>query len=148
MCPSHRRPHAAQPGFSLVELMVTVAVLSVLAAIAIPMYDGYVREGHFTSMRTTMNGMRTAIEDYRLENGNYGATGNLAGIAAIDGRFKLDATNPNDSYDFTLAVVSTNSYSVWAEFNPNPAIWVRCDNRFTRCCDAETTASASVTACP
>lgn len=139
-------------GFTLVELMVAIALISVLAGIAIPFYQGYIREGHFVSIRTTINGMRTPIEDYRLENGNYGATATLTDYAQIStahgGRFDWEPSGDAAPYTFSVVVVSTNSYDVYGTLNANAAIWARCDDRFLNCCDAETTGSASLIACP
>ncbi len=127
--------------------MITIAVLSVITAIAIPAYRGYVREGHFTTMRATLDGMRTPIEDYRLENGNYGVTGSLAGVAAIDARFGWEPTGDITAYTYTVSVTSTNSYDAWGSFSAD--IWVRCDARFTNCCDSTTPGATAVSnACP
>ncbi len=136
-----------QSGVTLVELMITVAVLTVIAAIAIPAYNGYIREGHFTTMRATLHGMRTPIEDFRLENGSYGANGNLTGVAAINGRFGWQPTGDSSSYAYTVSVTSTGSYDAWSTFSAD--IWVRCDARFTNCCDSTTSGATAVTnACP
>jgi prepilin-type N-terminal cleavage/methylation domain-containing protein len=135
-------------GFSLVELMITIAIVSILTGIAIPLYNGYIREGHLTTMRTTINGLRTVLEDFRLDNGSYGATGDLVGVAAIDARFNWDPSGDIGPYAFTVAV-GTNSYDAWGTFNANTAIWVRCDNRLSNCCDADTPGATAVTnACP
>lgn len=134
-------------GITLVELMVTLAVISVLAAIAIPVYNGYVREGHYTAMRATITSMRTPIEDFRLENGSYGATGNLVGEGAIDARYGWDPGSDLGSYTYTVAVVGTNNYHVWGVLNPN--VWVRCENRLNSCCDSDAAgATAPNAACP
>jgi type IV pilus assembly protein PilE len=127
--------------------MVTVAVISILFSIAIPLYNGYVREGHLTTIRTNMNHMRTAIEDHRLDNGTYVPAGFSAGAeldnADIVSEFGLE---PGDlgPYTYTVAV-GTNSYDVWGVFNTN--IWARCDDRFGNCCDPDS-GSAATSACP
>lgn len=135
-----------QRGYSLVELMVTVAVISVLAGIAIPLYDGYVLEGKLVSIRTTLNGMRTPIEEYRLENGNYGPTATLAGINAIKGQFDWTPSGDTGNFSYTVDIISTNSYDVWGQFGSDG--WARCDDRYSSCCDSETTGSAAIVACP
>ncbi len=138
---------AADKGVTLVELMITIAVLSVIVAIAIPAYNGYIREGHFTTMRATLQGMRTPIEDFRLENGSYGANSNLSGVAAISSRFGWQPTGDTSAYAYTVSVTSTGSYDAWGTFGAN--IWVRCDTRFTNCCDSTTPGATAVTnACP
>ena len=133
-------------GISLLELMITIAIISVLAAIAIPLYDGYIREGHLASMRSTMNGLRTIMEDYRLENGDYGPGAN--GFSAIDSTYGWDPSGDPEAYSFAVSA-TTNTYNVWGVFNSNTEIWVRCDNRFSNCCDPDTTGATVVTdACP
>lgn len=127
--------------------MITIAIITTLTAIAIPIYDGYIREGHLTTMRSTMNGLRTPVEDFRLDNGGYGATGNLVGVAAIDARFGWEPGGDTAAYTYTVAVTGTNSYDVWGTFNANTAIWVRCDNRFSNCCDPDS-GTAVTSACP
>ena len=127
-------------GFSLIELMITIAILSILAAIAIPMYNGYVREGHLTAMRTEIVGLRTEIEDYRLESGNY------TNIAAF-GPFAARWTELNNGpYTYTISPTS-NSYDVWGVLNPTSSIWVRCDARLSNCCDSDS-GTAVTSACP
>ena len=133
-------------GITLVEMMVTIAVIAVLAAIAIPAYDGYIRESHLTSMRTTIDGLRTILEDYRLENGNYGP--GATGLSAINTTYGWNPSGDVSNYDYTLSVTGS-SYHVWVTFSPNPSLWIRCDARFSNCCDPDTPGATAVTnACP
>lgn len=125
-------------GVTLVELMVTIAVLSIIAAMAYPLYNGYVREGHLTAMRTEIAALRTEIEDYRLENGSY--IGIVAGLGA-----RWTDLN-NGAYTYTITP-STNSYDVSGVLNSNASTWVRCDNRLSNCCDTDT-GTAVTNACP
>lgn len=117
-------PYRRTAGMTLVELMITVAILSVIVAIALPAYNGYIREGHFTTIRATMNGMRTAVEDYRLDNGNYGATGatyeQSSGKTEIEAQFGWIPSGDISAYTYTLVVESTNSYDVYGQFDPVP----------------------------
>ena len=140
-----------QRGFTLVELMISIAVLAVVVAIALPAYQGYVREGHLAAMRTTIHGMRTSIEDFRLENGNYGSNATLSGInqisAAKGGRFDWTPSGDTAAYNYAVVVTATNSYDVWGQFGAGGP-WVRCDDRFQNCCDSDITGSTSITACP
>lgn len=129
-------------GFTLVELMVAIAVLSVLVSIAIPTYNRYIREGHFATMRSNMNGLRTIIEDFHLDNGDFDGTGNLVGLAAINGRFNWNPVGDLGNYTYTVAVTGTNSYDVWGQFDTG-GIWVRCENRFSTCCDSESSSSSA-----
>ncbi|MFD2178778.1 pilin [Veronia pacifica] len=57
-----------QQGFSLVELMIVVAVIGVLSAIAIPQYQNYVAKSQAAAALSTMSGLKTNIENSIAEN--------------------------------------------------------------------------------
>lgn len=138
---------SAVSGFSLLELMIAIAILSVLAAIAIPIYNGYILEGHLTGMRSTMSGMRTILEDYRLENGNYAGDGDMVDDTVDGDPYDWEPTGDSSAYTFAVSGGTTN-YFVTGRLNANTQIWVRCCNRFQTCFDSDTTGSATPTACP
>ncbi len=51
--------------------MITIAILSIIVAIAIPAYNGYVREARLTSARINIEPLRLALEDHWLDNGAF-----------------------------------------------------------------------------
>lgn len=53
-------------GFTLIELMIVVAIIGILAAIAIPAYQDYVARAHSASGLATINGFKSAVEDLLL----------------------------------------------------------------------------------
>jgi type IV pilus assembly protein PilE len=61
---------ARERGFTLIELMIAVAILAIVSAIAIPVYEGYVREGRLGAMRQNLDTLRIALEDHRIEDAN------------------------------------------------------------------------------
>jgi len=138
--------HPGYKGYTLVELMITIAVVSIITAIAVPMYNGYIREGHFATIRSDMNGLRTPIEDFRLEYGTYEYSPSVGTITAADRIKDFVDDISSGSYAFTVSA-STNSYVVQGVFSGQ--IWVRCENRMNKCCDADTPSATAVTAaCP
>ena len=58
-------------GFTLIELMVTVAIVAILAAVAIPNYTDYVRRGKITEATSTLLAMRVKMEQYFQDNRFY-----------------------------------------------------------------------------
>ena len=60
-----------QQGFTLIELMIVVAIIGVLAAIAVPQYQNYVAKSETSSALATISGIRTNVETYVLEKGTF-----------------------------------------------------------------------------
>jgi type IV pilus assembly protein PilE len=68
-------------GFTLLELMITVVVISILAAIALPQYNDYVTRAQLGEAYGELAAMRTKLEQVFLDNRSY-APGCAAGSAA------------------------------------------------------------------
>ena len=58
-------------GFTLIELMIAVAIVAILAAIAIPSYSDYVRRGRLTDAISRLSAMRVKMEQYFQDNRVY-----------------------------------------------------------------------------
>jgi type IV pilus assembly protein PilA len=59
-----------ESGFTLIELMIVVAIIGILSSIAIPAYSTYVRKARFTEVVVLVNGVKRAVELCLAENGN------------------------------------------------------------------------------
>ena len=85
-----------EAGFTLIELMITVAIVAVLAGIALPAYMQYVARGKLVSMTNTLAGARTAMEQFYQDNRTYQTVG--TGATAITTPC-ADTTNWIKTYD-------------------------------------------------
>jgi type IV pilus assembly protein PilE len=59
-------------GFTLIEVMVTVVIVAILAGVAIPSYQAYVRRGQLTEAFTTLSDLRVKMEQSYQDNKFYG----------------------------------------------------------------------------
>ena len=58
-------------GFTLIELMIVIAILGIISAIAIPAYTGYLASARMTEAKNNIAALRLAEEEYFLENNSY-----------------------------------------------------------------------------
>jgi type IV pilus assembly protein PilE len=72
-CPRGATTCAARPGFTLIEVMITVAVVAILAAIAYPNYTDYIRRGQVTEAPANLMAYRARMEQYYQDHRNYGS---------------------------------------------------------------------------
>jgi type IV pilus assembly protein PilA len=85
-------------GFTLIELMIVVAIIAILAAIALSQYQDYVIRSQVSEGASLADGVRTAISEYYQNNGNFPANNSSAGLAtstSIAGSYvnKVTVTN-------------------------------------------------------
>ncbi len=64
-----------QKGFTLIELMIVVAIIGILAAIAIPAYQDYTIRAQVTEGLSLATGIKTAIADYYANTGQFPVAG-------------------------------------------------------------------------
>jgi prepilin-type N-terminal cleavage/methylation domain-containing protein len=135
-----------QAGLTLIELMIVVAILTIIAAIAIPAYNGYIREAKLGVARQNMDTLRLFLEDYYLENGTYKAGGSSSftqygATTEIEDNFNWTPDGDQGLYSY-LVTATTNSYDILARYN-NASPWMLCEGRMNTCCDDKEGASTS-----
>ena len=70
-----------QKGFTLIELMIVVAIIGVLAAIAIPAYQDYTIRAQVSEGLTLASGAKAAVSEYYMNHGAWPTDNAVAGLA-------------------------------------------------------------------
>lgn len=70
----HTQPRLRAQGFTLIEVMVVVAIIGILASVAYPSYTDYVRRGQVAEAFSQLSTWRAKMEQYYQDNRNYGTS--------------------------------------------------------------------------
>jgi type IV pilus assembly protein PilA len=73
---------AVQKGFTLIELMIVVAIIGILAAIAIPAYQNYTIRSQVTEGLSLADGWKTGVAEFYAQNGTFPTLCSMNGNAA------------------------------------------------------------------
>jgi len=86
-----------EKGFTLIELMIVIAIIGILAAVAIPSYQNYTKRAKASEAKIMLDAIRTNEEAYKAQNNNYTSSMTLLGNPAANATY----------YAYTLAATST-----------------------------------------
>ena len=100
-------------GFSLIELMVTMAILGVITAIAIPAYNGYITTAKIAEAENNLAAIRLAEEEFFLENNRYFSGANTAAIQTDSDDLWI-VTQGSDGYSFDYVVTLSFGWTATA----------------------------------
>lgn len=102
-------PTRLAAGFTLVELMIVVAIIAILSAIAIPQYNQYTERAKLAEATSTMMDLRVRLEQYYQDNRNYGPLGD--GSVCTDeggGVIRVPMPTPPVAQFFTYTCLISN----------------------------------------
>lgn len=74
-----------QQGFTLIELMIVVAIIGILAAIAIPAYQDYTIRAQVSEGLSLSSGAKIAATEYWQDRGEFPTDNSIVGLGAADG---------------------------------------------------------------
>jgi len=116
-------------GFTLIELMIVVVIVAILAAIALPSYQDYVRRAQIQEAFGNLSNLRIKMEQFYQDNRNYGtnACGNDGvqrvnfALAGAEIRFNYQCALTNAGQGFTLTATGNRERAVGHVFTLNEA---------------------------
>ncbi|HFA1337235.1 TPA: pilin, partial [Neisseria gonorrhoeae] len=87
-----------QKGFTLIELMIVIAIVGILAAVALPAYQDYTARAQVSEAILLAEGQKSAVTEYYLNHGKWPKDNTSAGVASpsdIKGKYvqKVEVTN-------------------------------------------------------
>jgi type IV pilus assembly protein PilE len=115
-------PKASQ-GFTLIELMIVVAVLAIVSAIALPAYNGYVQTSREAVLVNNISTIEIFQEDFRLRTGAY--LTNAADAAAITAGLDWEADGDEPGTTYSIAPGPGGSYQVTATSPEGTSVCMR-----------------------
>ncbi|MGI9326190.1 MAG: type IV pilin protein [Pseudomonadales bacterium] len=92
-----------QQGFTLMELMVAMAIIAILGAITVPLYRDYIETSQEGVLIKNMSTIEVFQEDFRMRNGAYAV--NMADKAAITA---ATGWTPRDSAEYTYSIANSD----------------------------------------
>ncbi|ENS7225311.1 prepilin-type N-terminal cleavage/methylation domain-containing protein [Neisseria gonorrhoeae] len=87
-----------QKGFTLIELMIVIAIVGILAAVALPAYQDYTARAQVSEAILLAEGQKSAVTEYYLNNGEWPENNTSAGVASsadIKGKYVESVTVAN-----------------------------------------------------
>ncbi|HFA5236331.1 TPA: pilin, partial [Neisseria gonorrhoeae] len=121
-----------QKGFTLIELMIVIAIVGILAAVALPAYQDYTARAQVSEAILLAEGQKSAVTEYYLNNGIWPENNGDAGVASsssIKGKYVKSVTVANGVVTAEMASSNVNKeikdkrLSLWARRQDGSVKW-------------------------
>ncbi|HFC6668753.1 TPA: pilin [Neisseria meningitidis] len=129
-----------QKGFTLIELMIVIAIVGILAAVALPAYQDYTARAQVSEAILLAEGQKSAVTEYYLNHGEWPANNSSAGVATsanIKGKYVQSVEVKNGVVTATMLSSGVNNeikgkkLSLWAKRQDGSVKWF-CGQPVTR----------------
>ena len=104
-------------GFTLIEMLITLAILGIVAAIAIPSYNGYITTAKMSEAQNNLAAIRLAQEEYFLENNNYFLGADYQTLESASNGLWRRTKGSSTTALFDYAVVASGGWTATATGN-------------------------------
>ncbi|MBH5439691.1 pilin [Neisseria meningitidis] len=129
-----------QKGFTLIELMIVIAIVGILAAVALPAYQDYTARAQVSEAILLAEGQKSAVTEYYLNHGEWPSNNTSAGVATstdIKGKYVKEVKVANGVITATMLSTGVNKeiqgkkLSLWAKRQAGSVKWF-CGQPVTR----------------
>ncbi|EPI1281912.1 pilin, partial [Neisseria gonorrhoeae] len=136
-----------QKGFTLIELMIVIAIVGILAAVALPAYQDYTARAQVSEAILLAEGQKSAVTEYYLNHGEWPKDNTSAGVASaseIKGKYVKEVKVEKGVVTATMASSNVNKeiqgkkLSLWAKRQDGSVKWF-CGQPVTRTGDNDDT---------
>ncbi|CWT61595.1 pilin [Neisseria meningitidis] len=121
-----------QKGFTLIELMIVIAIVGILAAVALPAYQDYTARAQVSEAILLAEGQKSAVTEYYLNHGIWPSDNSAAGVASsadIKGKYVEKVEVKNGVVTATMLSTGVNKeiqgkkLSLWAKRQAGSVKW-------------------------
>ncbi|EPT3194631.1 pilin, partial [Neisseria gonorrhoeae] len=121
-----------QKGFTLIELMIVIAIVGILAAVALPAYQDYTARAQVSEAILLAEGQKSAVTEYYLNHGKWPENNTSAGVASasdIKGKYVKSVTVEKGVVTAEMASSNVNKeiqgkkLSLWAKREDGSVKW-------------------------
>ncbi|HGH6224316.1 TPA: pilin [Neisseria meningitidis] len=142
-----------QKGFTLIELMIVIAIVGILAAVALPAYQDYTARAQVSEAILLAEGQKSAVTEYYLNHGEWPSNNTSAGVATstdIKGKYVKEVKVEKGVITATMLSSGVNNeikgkkLSPWAKRQAGSVKWF-CGQPVTRNAKADDVTAATGT---